>query len=98
MSASDPDATALLSSDTTREAERRQVLAWREMTSVERAALISSASHAVRELALAGLRQRHPGASERMLIARFALLTLGSDLARAVYPELGSGVADSGGR
>jgi hypothetical protein len=50
--------------------------------------VITGACRAVRTLALAGLRTRDPAASERELIARLADLTLGSTLARRVYPEL----------
>ena len=46
------------------------------------------ATRAARALALAGLRARYPAASERELVVRFAELTLGSELARRVYPEL----------
>ena len=38
-------------------------------------------------MALAGLRQRHPGASESVIVARLALLTLGPSLARRAYPH-----------
>ena len=38
-------------------------------------------------MALAGLRRRHPGASESEIVARFALLTLGPSLAHRVYPH-----------
>ena len=65
-----------------------QVQVWRGMSTVELAQLIAAASRATRTLALAGLRERYPAESDLMLIARFAELTLGSSLARRVYPEL----------
>jgi len=80
--------SAALSADTTRRAERLQVLAWRSMSSVQRAQLVAGAARTVRAMALAGLRQRHPGASESELVARLGLLTLGPSLARRAYPHL----------
>ena len=77
-----------LSVDTTRYAERLQVMAWRSMSSVERAQLVAGATRTVRAIALAGLRQRHPGASESEIVARLALLTLGPGLAHRAYPQL----------
>ena len=82
------ECSAVLSSDTTGQAERLQVIAWRSMTSVQRAQLVAGAARAVRTMALAGLRQRHPGASESEIVARLALLTLGPALAHGVYPQL----------
>jgi len=79
---------ARLSSDTTLDAEQRQVARWQAMSSVEIAQLVESASQAARELALAGLRARHPEASARELVARLARITLGPELATRVYPEL----------
>ena len=78
----------MLSADTTRHAERLQVNAWRSMSSVQRAQLVAGAARAVRVIALAGLRQRHPDASESEIVARLALLTLGPSLAGRVYPHL----------
>jgi hypothetical protein len=77
-----------LSADTTRHAERLQVSAWRSMSSVQRAQLVAGAARTVRAIALAGLRQRHPGASEPEIVARLALLTLGPSLAHRAYPHL----------
>ncbi|MBA3886111.1 MAG: hypothetical protein H0X67_10325 [Acidobacteria bacterium] len=79
---------AVLSRDTTAEAERRQVEVWRRMTTVERAQVIDGACRAARALAVAGLRERHPDASERMVVALYAELTLGRDMALKAYPEL----------
>ncbi len=84
----DPVRRALLSRDTDPDIEARQIETWRRMSSIEIAELVAGASRAVRDLALAGLRARHPQASERELVARYAALTLGRDLARCAYPEL----------
>lgn len=77
----------MLSSDTTAEAERIQIERWRAMTPLEKARIVSELSVAVQELALAGIRMRHPGASEEECRLRLAVLKLGRDLACAVYPE-----------
>jgi len=58
------------------------------MSDLERAEVITGACRAVRALAFAGLRARHPEASERMLVALYAELTAGPELARRAYPEL----------
>ena len=88
MSPARSDERALLSTDTSRDAERQQIAVWQSLSTVEIAALIDGASRAARTLALAGLRIRHPNASERELVARFAEMTIGPDLARLAYPEL----------
>ena len=58
------------------------------MSTGEKARLISSLSSASRELALAGIRHRHPTASPREQFLRLAILTLGRELARQAYPEI----------
>jgi hypothetical protein len=73
------------SPDTSPEAERvliellRQAPAWRRLQLADRM------SNAVRSLSLAGLRARHPGASDAELRRRFADLHLGWELAAKVY-------------
>jgi hypothetical protein len=79
---------AVLSGDTSRSAEQLQVEIWRALTSVQIAGLIAGASSAARTLAIAGLRERYPAASDRELLIRYAALTLGPVLARRVYPEI----------
>ena len=78
---------AILSADTSPEAERLQIDAWRRMSPAEKARVTSGLTRAVRAMAFAGIRQRHPSASERECLLRFALLTLGPDLACRAYPE-----------
>ncbi len=73
------------SRDTSPEAERvligllRRVPAWRRLQ------LADQMSATVRQLSLAGLRTRHPAASEAELRRRFADLHLGPELAAKVY-------------
>ena len=77
-----------LARDTSREIEDRQVAAWRAMSPLEKANLISGLTRASREMALAGVRHRYPGASERDIFLRLAILTLGLELARGAYPDI----------
>jgi hypothetical protein len=84
--ASEPE-RGVLAADTSIEVQQRQIRLWRAMSTVERLALVDGASRATRTLALAGLRQRYPQATEGELVARLARLTLGEALARQAYPE-----------
>ena len=77
-----------LSLDTSPEVERLQIERWREMTPAQKLGLVSGLSRAVNRLAMIGIRERHPQASRREQFLRFAMLTLGPDLARAAYPEI----------
>ena len=78
---------AVLSADTTADIEQRQVDAWRRLSSVERLRLVSDTTRAVMDLSLAGIRCRHPQASERECFLRLAAILLGVDTTRQVYPD-----------
>lgn len=78
---------AVLSDDTTLAAEDLQVRRWREMTPLEKGALVTALSEAVTAMAVAGIRHRHPLASEREVFLRYAILTLGAELAGRAYPD-----------
>ena len=77
-----------LTLDTSPEVERLQIEGWRLMSPAEKAAVVSGLTQAVYDLALAGVRLRHPHASRREQLRRLALITLGPDLARRAYPEI----------
>ena len=77
----------VLSRDTSPEAERRQVALWRGMTPLEKAHLVSSISRAAQLLSLAGIRRRHPAASEEECMLRLAKIKLGPKLFALAYPE-----------
>lgn len=79
-----------LAEDTPAEVEQRQIEAWRRMSTAEKAALVSGLTHATFVMARAGLRQRYPGASERELFLRMAVLTLGRELAERAYSDVRS--------
>lgn len=80
-------ATATLARDTSPEAERLQVELWRKMSPLEKARAVSAITRAAQQLSLAGIRQRHPGASDRECMLRLAMLKLGPELTRRIYPE-----------
>jgi hypothetical protein len=77
-----------LSLDTSPEIERLQIDRWRQMSPAQKAAIASGLTRAVYDLALAGVRLRHPQAPAREHFLRLALITLGSDLASRAYPEI----------
>ena len=78
----------MLSSDTCPALERLQLDLWRQMTPYDRIGAVSRLSRAVQELAMAGIRQRHPHASERECLLRLAVLKLGTDLAVRAFPDV----------
>lgn len=78
---------ARLSADTTAEIEQRQVDAWRQLSPLQRLRLVSDTTRAVTELALAGIRQRYPQASERECFLRLAAIRLGVDTVRRIYSD-----------
>lgn len=77
-----------LSSDTSPEAEARQLEAWRGMSSIEIARTIRAAWSAGRRIAWIGLRERFPHADDHELRVRLAVQTLGRDLALRIHPEV----------
>jgi hypothetical protein len=82
-----PPAKAILAADTTAEIEQRQVEAWRRLSPMERLRLVSDTTRAATELALAGIRRRHPQASERECFLRLAAIRLGVEVTRRLYPD-----------
>lgn len=79
---------AVLSLDTSIDAERLQIRLWRRMSPLEKARATSEISCSAHELSLAGIRRRHPEASDHDCKLRLALITLGRELAMQVYPEI----------
>jgi hypothetical protein len=78
---------AVLSSDTSLAAEREQVDLWRRMSPLEKARTVTEISVAVQQLSLAGIRLRHPEASDEECLLRLAIIKLGRRVACQVYPE-----------
>ena len=57
------------------------------MSAAEKVAIVTGLTRAAFELAAAGVRHRHPGATEREQFLRLAIVTLGPELARQAYPD-----------
>ena len=68
---------------------RLQIELWRRMSPLEKLQLVSGLTGASRAMCLAGIRLRNPGATEREIGFRFALITLGAELTARVYPDAG---------
>lgn len=77
----------MLSLDTSAAIDQRQVEAWRRMSPAEKLQLVSDATQAVIDLPFAGIRRRHPAATDRGCFLRFACIVLGRDVARTIYPD-----------
>jgi len=87
---SPPEMPSQVASDTTEEAARMQIELWRAMTPAQKLELASGLTVAVQRLCLAGIRMRHPEASERECFLRLAIIKLGRELAAKAYPETAS--------
>jgi hypothetical protein len=75
-------------SDTDDAVKDRQFDAWRRMTDAQKVELVLQMNETVRQLAIAGVRQRYPHADAREQFLRLAQATLGDELARKAYPDL----------
>jgi hypothetical protein len=58
------------------------------MSPAEKLAMVVSLTEAALAMARAGVRHRHPNASEREVFLRLAIVRLGRDLAARAYPEI----------
>lgn len=79
-----------LSLDTSPIVEQMQIDGWRRMTPEQKAAAVRGLTRAVFTLTMAGIRDRHPGASASEVRARLAVITLGRELAAKVCPDVTS--------
>lgn len=73
--------------DTHPEMETLQIKLWRQASPTRKMQMLAHLNASARLLALAGLRERYPDASEAQLRFKLAGLLLGEDLARKVYGE-----------
>ena len=80
-----------LAEDTHPEAERVLIELLRGASPARKVAVVLSANRTARELALTGLRERHPGESSARLRRRLADLWLGPELAAKAYGPLPAG-------
>lgn len=85
---SPPLPRAILAADTTLDIERRQVESWRRLSPADKLRIVSDTTRAVIDLSLAGIRRRHPRATERECFLRLAVILLGADTARRIYPDV----------
>ena len=72
-------------SDTSLAAQAAVERRYAEMSFAEKAERVRAVTLAANQMALAGLRLRHPSASERELLLALARLRLGEDLVDRVY-------------
>lgn len=77
-----------LSLDTDPEAERVQLAIYRDMPAWRKFEIVGEEIRLSRQLALAGLRARHPDASPEELHRRFLGLWLGEELATTIWGPL----------
>jgi hypothetical protein len=80
-----------LSRDTSPDAEAVQIEIYRRMSARRKLELVEEANRTARNLALAGLRSRHPEAGSEELFRRLMDLMLGEELAAEVYGPLAGG-------
>ena len=73
------------SPDTSFDAERFLVRRYRVMSPADKVHIFRQLSQTAQELALAGLRRRHPEASPRELQLRLAAMRLDEQTVRAVF-------------
>jgi len=79
-----------LSADTRPEAEHVQIELLRQTPSWRKLQMVGEMNQTVRTLALSGLRQRFPHATDTELRRRLADLLLGEELAAQVYGKRGA--------
>lgn len=75
----------LIATDTAAAADAVRFERYRRMTPAEKAQRVVDLTQGACLLALAGLRERHPGASEPELLLRLAVLRLGADAVERAY-------------
>ncbi len=74
-------------SDTHPEAKKVHLEVYRRMSGTERLDLMFQLSEDMRDLYMAGLRHRHPGATEAQIIHMERCHRLGKELADKVWPQ-----------
>ncbi len=80
-----PDGYRTQSTDTDRATERYLIERLRALPPWRKAEMLSAATRAACDLAMAGLRERHPAAAADEIRKRFAALALGRDAAIAMF-------------
>ncbi len=75
--------------DTPLEIERLMLARLRQMSPAQRAHMVGELTRSAQMMALAGLRQKYPQASERELRLRMAIRQYGEDLVRKLCAKTG---------
>jgi hypothetical protein len=73
--------------DTSADAHRAQIEAYRRMGGPGRAAVVFRLNDLAREAAIAGIRARHADYDDERRRLAYARLVLGDDLTRMVWPQ-----------
>ena len=73
--------------DTTADAHRAQIEAYRRMGGSGRAAVVFRLNDLARQTAMAGIQARHPDYDDERLRLAYGRLVLGDELARKVWPQ-----------
>jgi hypothetical protein len=76
-----------LYTDTHPDIEALQIRLWREAAPARKMRMLAQLNAFAQQLALAGLRSRHPQADETELRCKLAGMLLGEELARKVYGD-----------
>lgn len=77
-----------LALDTDARAEKVQFEIYRRMTPLQKVEIVQQMNQTVRHLAMIGLRDRHPDATEEELLYRYVAMVHGEDLARRAYGDV----------
>jgi len=79
------DTTGKAPNDTSKEAEQVYLRPLREAPPWRKAAMVDSLTRSCQELAAAGIRMRHPNASEREMRMRLAALWFNRDVIMSAF-------------
>lgn len=93
---SHPPSWRALNADTSPEVEALQFAAMRNMPAWRKLELMTSLNRTVHDLALSGLRTRHPEAGEAELKRLYAELALGAEILARLAPQLRPEISDCG--
>lgn len=74
--------------DTSQDAYEIQLRGYRQMSPARKSELVAELSETVRELARAGIRQRHPDYADADVDRALVALLYGADVARHVFPGM----------
>jgi hypothetical protein len=76
-----------VSPDTSADADAAQLDVYRRLGGTERVAIMFRLSAMVRDVAMAGIRRRHPTYDETQVRLAWQRLVLGDELTRTVFPD-----------